>query len=92
MTDPSGGSSSSSGSGGINFNNLISALESYTTTVEGKIKGFSTPSAAKGGTVSLKQMFELQLSMNKLSQFIAAATNVLSAMNTGMSQVAQNIK
>jgi len=47
---------------------------------------------SKRSTMSIADMFDLQMAMNKLSQFSEMSTDIVSAVNTSALSMARNIK
>jgi hypothetical protein len=47
---------------------------------------------SKKSAMSIADMFDLQMAMNKLSQFSEMSTSIISAMNTSSNSIARNVK
>lgn len=45
-----------------------------------------------GSSISISDMFEMQMKMNRLSQYSEMATSVVSSANSSISSMARNIK
>ena len=81
---------------GIHFKPLIDGIEELTQQVSAKIEAIrrSNGDGVAGGNkeISIAEMFELQMSMNKLTQFSEMSTGVLSGMNSAINTMAHNLK
>lgn len=78
---------------GIGFKPLIDGIEALTQQVAAKIEGIRKKEAEGGNQeMSIAEMFDLQMSMNKLQQYSEMSTSVVSAMNTSINAMARNIK
>jgi hypothetical protein len=73
---------------GISFSALVSAIEDLTAVAKSKIAMIRS----KRSAVSIADMFDLQMSMNQLSQMSEMSTSVISAMNSAVSTTAKNIR
>lgn len=73
---------------GVTFSVLVDMIENLTQVAKSKIAMIRSKKSA----MSIADMFDLQMAMNKLSQFSEMSTNVISAMNTSMSSVSRNMK
>ena len=47
---------------------------------------------AKGDAINISDMFELQMSMNKLSQLSEMSAGIVSATNSAIASMARNVK
>jgi hypothetical protein len=47
---------------------------------------------AKGDNISVTDMFEMQMMMNKLSQLSEMSTSVISSVNSAIQSMARNVK
>lgn len=72
----------------IDFTPLVDEIDLLTQHVKSKIAQIQS----KRSSMSIADMFDLQMAMNKLSQFTEMSTSVISAMNTSVNNVARNIK
>jgi len=72
---------------GVSFSALVAALEDMTATCKSKIAAIRD----KRSSMSIGDMFDLQMAMNKLSQFSEMSTAVISAMNSAISSMAKNV-
>lgn len=72
----------------IYFETLIDSIEGLSTVVKSKIAMIQ----AKKSAMSIGDMFDLQMAMNRLSQFSEMSTSVIAAMNTSINSMARNIK
>lgn len=70
------------------FSYLVDTIEYLTSIAKSKIGAIRTQRSA----MSIADMFDLQMSMNKLSQFSELSTSIISAMNTSIGSMARNIK
>lgn len=73
---------------GINVNTIYTFVSDQTEVVNSKL----TALKAAGSTVSITDMFEMQMKMNRLSQFSEMATAVVSAAGAAIQSVARNVK
>jgi len=73
---------------GIDFSVLVSAINNLTATALSKIAQIRS----KGSAMSIADMFDLQMAMNKLTQFSEMSTSVITAMNTSINDIARNMK
>ncbi|MDF2549013.1 MAG: hypothetical protein K0S07_80 [Chlamydiales bacterium] len=67
---------------------LISIVESATVSAKLKISAIKN----KKSSISIADMFEMQMLMNHLSQLSEMCTSVVSAANTAISSMARNVK
>jgi hypothetical protein len=72
----------------LQFNVLVDEIERLTATAKSKIAQIRS----KRSAMSIADMFDLQMSMNKLQQFSELSTSVIAAMNTSINSMARNIK
>jgi hypothetical protein len=75
-------------SSSLNFSVLINQIEQLTAFAKSKIAQIQS----KGSAMSIGDMFDLQMAMNKLQQFSEMSTSVISAMNTSINSMARNVK
>ena len=73
---------------GISFSVLVDMIEDLTQIAKSKIAMIRSKKSA----MSIADMFDLQMAMNKLSQFSEMSTSVITAMNTALSSMARNIR
>ena len=73
---------------GLEFDFLINALNDLKVDVKSKIASIRSKKSA----MSIADMFDLQMAMNKLSQFSEASTSLISAMNTAINSISRNVK
>ena len=71
----------------VTFSYLVDMIEQLTLTAKSKIARIRSQKSA----MSIGDMFDLQMAMNKLSQFSEMSTSVISAMNTAMNSVSRKI-
>lgn len=71
----------------VTFGYLVDMIEQLTLTAKSKIARIRSQKSA----MSIGDMFDLQMAMNKLSQFSEMSTSVISAMNTAMNSVSRKI-
>lgn len=72
----------------IAFKVLVDEIEQLTAMAQSKIATIRS----KGSAMSIGDMFDLQMAMNKLQQFSEMSTSVISAMNTSINSMARNVK
>ncbi len=73
---------------GVQFSVLVSAINDLTSLTMSKIAIIRSKKSA----MSIADMFDLQMAMNKLTQFSEMSTNVISGMNSSINDVARNMK
>ena len=73
---------------GVYFNVLISTIEELTGMAKDKIASIRS----KRSAMSIADMFDLQMAMNKLSQMSEMSTSLISALNTAIGNMARNVK
>jgi hypothetical protein len=73
---------------GVDFKVLVDEIERLTQQAKSKIGNIRS----KGSAMSIGDMFDLQMAMNKLQQFSEMSTSVISAMNTSINSMARNVK
>ena len=73
---------------GVGFTPLISEIERLTLQAKSKIAAIRS----KASAMSIGDMFDLQMAMNKLQQFSEMSTSVISAMNTAIGSMSRNVK
>jgi len=74
--------------GNINFSALVSTIDQLSVATTSKIAQIRS----KGSAMSIADMFDLQMAMNKLSQFSEMSTAVISALTSSSNSVSRNIK
>jgi len=72
----------------VEFSYLIDEIEHLTQLAKSQIAMIRD----KRSAMSIADMFDLQMSMNKLSQFSEMSTSIISAMNTAANSMARNVK
>ena len=72
----------------LDFNELIEVIQISVTSVKAKIDEIQ----ARGESVSIGDMFEMQMLMNHLAQLSEMSTSVVSAANSAIQSMARNIK
>lgn len=72
----------------VDFKVLVDEIEHLTALAKSKIAQIRS----KGSAMSIGDMFDLQMAMNKLQQFSEMSTSVISAMNTSINSMARNVK
>jgi len=72
---------------GVSFSALVSAIEDLTAVVKSKIAMIRS----KRSSMSIADMFDLQMAMNRLSQLVEESTAVISAMNSAILSTAKNV-
>jgi len=73
---------------GVAFSVLVDEIERLSQVAKSKIAQIRS----KRSAMSIADMFDLQMAMNKLSQFSEMSTSVITAMNTAISTMARNVK
>lgn len=73
---------------GLEFSVLVSTINDLTSVAKSKIAIIRSKKSA----MSIADMFDLQMAMNKLTQFSEMSTSVISAMNTSVNDIARNMK
>jgi len=73
---------------GLEFTVLIDQIEQLTQQAKSKIGEIRK----KGSAMSIGDMFELQMAMNKLQQFSEMSTSVIASMNSSINSMARNVK
>lgn len=72
----------------VYFENLVEAIDNLSNVAKSKIGLIQ----AKKSAMSIADMFDLQMAMNRLSQFSEMSTSVISAMQSSIQSMARNIK
>jgi len=72
---------------GVSFSALVAAIEDLTAVAKSKIAMIRS----KRSAMSIADMFDLQMAMNRLSQLSEMSTSVISSMNTSISSMAKNV-
>ena len=73
---------------GMTFSVLVDMIEDLTQIAKSKIAMIRSKKSA----MSIADMFDLQMAMNKLSQFSEMSTSIISAMNSALTSMARNLK
>ncbi len=73
---------------GFNAAALIEAVARETRDVKEKLEVIKS----KGSSISIADMFEMQMKMNKLNQLSEMSSGVVAASNSAISSAARNIK
>ena len=73
---------------GVIFGDLARAIDNLSSVAKDKIAAIQS----KGSAMSIGDMFDLQMIMNKLSQFSEMSTSIMSAMNSAINSLSRNIK
>lgn len=73
---------------GLEFSVLVDEIEKLTQQAKSKIGNIRS----KGSAMSIGDMFDLQMAMNKLQQFSEMSTSVIAAMNSSINTLARNVK
>lgn len=73
---------------GIDVNKMFRFVSDQTDVVNSKLSALKSA----GSSISITDMFEMQMKMNRLSQFSEMATSVVSAAGTAISSIARNVK
>lgn len=72
----------------MQFSYLLDQVNFLSTAAKSKINMIRS----KGSAMSIADMFDLQMAMNKLSQFSEMATGVIGAVNGSISAINRNMK
>jgi hypothetical protein len=72
----------------INMNYLLNIVNSATVSAKNKLAILS----ARRSSISIADMFDMQMLMNHLSQLSEMSSSVVSAANSSISSMARNIK
>lgn len=72
----------------VEFSYLVDAINQLSSVAKSKIAAIRSKKSA----MSIADMFDLQMTMNKLAQFSEMSTSVISSMNTAISSMARNVK
>lgn len=73
---------------GVSFTPFIEEVDLLNGAVREKLAKLKD----KKDEISIGDMFDMQLAMNKLTQFSELSTSVVSALNTAASMISRNIK
>jgi len=73
---------------GFKVDDMFSIVNDATKAVKTKMDALK----GKGSNVSITEMFEMQMLMNRLSQLSGMSTSVMSASNTAIASMARNVK
>lgn len=73
---------------GLSFSVLVDTIEQLTSMAKSKIAMIRS----KRSSVSVADMFDLQMAMNRLTQLSEMSTSVIASMNTAISSMAKNIR
>jgi hypothetical protein len=73
---------------GIQFSALVSQINNLTAAAMSKIAIIRSKQSA----MSIADMFDLQMAMNKLTQFSEMSTSVVTAMNQSINDISRNMK
>lgn len=73
---------------GFNVQELFSIVNDATISAQTKLKEIQN----KRSSISIGDMFEMQMLMNHLSQISEMATSVVSASNSAISSMARNVR
>ena len=73
---------------GLSVQNMFAFVADQTDVVNEKLELIR----ASGETISITDMFEMQMKMNRLSQYSEMATSVVSAAGGAIQSIARNVK
>jgi hypothetical protein len=82
------GNATTGAQSGFSVKALFTLINNATVSAAAKLSAIQ----ARKSSVSIGDMFEMQMLMNHLSQLSEMATNVVSASNSVMSDMARNVK
>ena len=74
--------------GELELNEMIEVVENAVIRAKAKIEEIT----ARGDSVSIGDMFEMQMLMNNLAQLSEMSTNIVSAANSAIQSMARNVK
>jgi hypothetical protein len=74
--------------GVADFSPLVNFIESLSLAVRTKIAAIRS----KKSSMSIADMFDLQMAMNKLSQFSEMSTSLIAALNQSSNSISRNVK
>lgn len=72
----------------INFKDMSKIVSDATVAVKEKLKALTD----KKESISVVDMFDMQMAMNHLSQLSEMSTSVMSAANSSIASMARNVK
>lgn len=72
---------------GVSFSALVAAIEDLTAVAKSKIAMIRS----KRSAMSIADMFDLQMAMNRLSQLSEMSTSVISGLNSAITTMAKNV-
>ena len=70
---------------------IAKLLETYQAATD-EVKRRLESMRAKDDNISIVDMFEMQMTMNKLSQLSEMSTSVISSVNSAIQSMARNVK
>ena len=73
---------------GFNINYLINVVNNASISAKAKLAVMQS----RKSSISIADMFDMQMLMNHLSQLSEMATSIVSACNTSIGSVARNLK
>jgi len=73
---------------GIDVHEIYTFVSDQTDVVNAKLSALK----AAGSSISITDMFEMQMKMNRLSQFSEMSTAVVSAAGAAIQSIARNVK
>ena len=72
----------------VHFSALVDFIDELSTDAANKIKSIRSKKSA----MSIADMFDLQMAMNKLSQFSEMSSGVVGGVNSSISSINRNLK
>jgi len=72
----------------ILFSYLVDEINLLSTQAKSKVQAIRS----KGSAMSIADMFDLQMAMNKLSQVSEMSTSIIGALQTSIISMARNVK
>lgn len=88
MTTPAGGTGwMGQHTNNVQFSQLVEMIDYLSGLAVSKIAGIRSKKSA----MSIADMFDLQMSMNKLTQFSEMSTSVVSGVNSAQNSIVRNI-
>ncbi len=73
---------------GLNWEDMIETVDNALKDAKTKLSAIK----GAGSTVSIANMFDMQMLMNKLSQYSEMSTSMISAANVAITSMARNVK
>ena len=88
VSSPQGFGGTSGNVARFSTSDLLEVVAQETHNAQSKLESIQ----AAGSAISITDMFEMQMRMNRLSQYSEMSTSVVSAANTAIGSIARNVK